>query len=148
MVRITKDEDLLGQRVDGYALPFLYDHLHGLQDALSVEDLEDCGPIWLIEQPSDWAEYERIGLSEPFEDTPVEWIRRIQIMSSKQTRMLYCACVLMNNDYAVSIVFDDDVVEHRMRNMLNDLLEGVTTEYMSLDAFMEAQRECNKEKQE
>lgn len=136
MVRITKDEDLLGQRVDGYALPFLYDHLHGLQDALSVEDLEDCGPIWLIEQPSDWAEYERIGLSEPFEDTPVEWIRRIQIMSSEQTRMLYCACVLMNNDYAVSIVFDDDVVEHRMRNMLNDLLEGVTTEYMSLDEFM------------
>lgn len=136
MVRITKDEDLLGQRVDGYALPFLYDHLHGLQDALSVEDLEDCGPIWLIEQPSDWAEYARIGLSEPFEDTPVEWIRRIQIMSSKQTRMLYCACVLMNNDYAVSIVFDDDVVEHRMRNMLNDLLEGVTTEYMSLDEFM------------
>ena len=69
-------------------------------------------------------------------------------MGSKQTRMLYCACVLMNNDYAVSIVFGDDVVEHRMRNMLNDLLEGVTTEHMSLDAFMEAQRECNKEKEE
>ncbi|MGN1248912.1 MAG: hypothetical protein ACI4XW_02455 [Candidatus Spyradocola sp.] len=136
MVRITKDEDLLGQRVDGYALPFLYDHLHGLQDVLSVEDLEDCGPIWLIEQPSDWAEYERIGLSEPFEDTPVEWIRRIQIMGGDQTRTLYCACVLMNNDYAVSIVFGDDVVEHHMRNTLNDLLEGVITEYMSLDEFM------------
>lgn len=136
MVRITKDEDLLGQRVDGYALPFLYNHLHGLQDAFSVEDLEDCGPIWLIEQPSDWAEYERIGLSEPFEDAPVEWIRKIQIMGGEQTRTLYCACVLMNNDYAVSIVFGDDVVEHHMRNMLNDLLEGVTTEYMSLDEFM------------
>ena len=136
MVRITKDEDLLGQRVDGYALPFLYNHLHGLQDAFSVEDLEDCGPIWLIEQPSDWAEYERIDLSEPFEDAPVEWIRKIQIMGGEQTRTLYCACVLMNNDYAVSIVFGDDVVEHHMRNMLNDLLEGVTTEYMSLDEFM------------
>ena len=136
MVRITKDEDLLGQRVDAYALPFLYDHLHGLQDAFSVEDLEGCGPIWLIEQPSDWAEYERIGLSEPFEDTPVEWIRKIQIMGGDQTRTLYCACVLMNNDYAVSIVFGDDVVEHHMRNILNDLLEGVTTEYMSLDEFM------------
>lgn len=136
MVRITKDEDLLGQRVDTYALPFLYDHLHGLQDAFSVEDLEDCGPIWLIEQPSDWAEYDRIGLSEPFEDTPVEWIRKIQIMGGDQTRTLYCACVLMNNDYAVSIVFGDDVVEHHMRNILNYLLEGVTTEYMSLDEFM------------
>ena len=136
MVRITKDEDLLGQCVDRYALPFLYDHLHGLQDAFSVEDLEDCGPIWLIEQPSDWAEYDRIGLSEPFEDTPVEWIRKIQIMGGDQTRTLYCACVLMNNEYAVSIVFGDDVVERRMRGMLADLLEGVTTEYMSLDEFM------------
>ena len=76
MVTITREEDLMGQRVDEYALPFLYAHLHGLQEALDVEDIGDYGPIVLIEKERDWDAYEDIGLSEPFEDSPVEWVKR------------------------------------------------------------------------
>lgn len=150
MVTITREEELMGQCVDEYALPFLYEHLHGLQEALDVEDIGDYGPIVLMESVADWDAYEDIGLSEPFEDSPVEWVRRILVEGRNGSKTLYCACVVMNNEYAVSIVFGDDVVTKRMRGMLNELLEGTETERMSLDAFMEAQRgeEDKKEKED
>ena len=78
----------------------------------------------------------------------MEWVRRILVEGGSGRKTLYCACVVMNNEYAVSIVFGDDVVTKRMRGMLAELLENAETERMSLDAFMEAQRECEEDEEE
>ena len=141
MLKITKDEDIMGLCMDDYARPFLLQHLHGLQNALEMEDIEDYGAIYLIESAEDWARYDEIGLAEPFEDSPVEWIRRIEIGDECGKKTYYCACVVMNNEFAVSIVFGDNVVEVHMRRMMEELLEGVDTEIIALEELMKETEE-------
>ena len=131
----------MGLCMDDYARPFLLQHLHGLQNALEMEDIEDYGAIYLIESAEDWVMYDEIGLAEPFEDSPVEWIRRIEIGDERGKETYYCACVVLNNEFAVSIVFGDNVVEEHMRRMMEELLEGVDTEVIALEELMKETEE-------
>lgn len=130
MVKIEKESDIELLNSSHYLIKkYLQNQFNIICKNYDCTDLNEVGAIFYLYSPKDLKRYKEIGLSLSFDRSIYETSDLITLNDGAAKITIFQVIYLLNNDMAVTVIFDMDILDDLTKSWL---LEDCTERTVSL----------------
>ena len=119
MVKVKKESDINLLNGSHYLIKkYIHNHFNLICKNYDCTDLMKVGAIFYLNSKSDLKEYRETGLSLSFDKSVYETSELLILKDSKSNIMVFQAVYLLNNDIAITVIFDINILDNLTKSWL------------------------------
>ena len=119
MVKIEKESDMELLNSSHYLIKkYLQNQFNIICKNYDCTDLNEVGAIFYLRNKSDLKRYREIGLSMPYDEAVYETSDLITLNDRAAKITIFQAIYLLNNDMAVTVIFDMNILDDLTKSWL------------------------------